>query len=213
MAFCHCFNNGLPRSIGHGRLRLTNRQASSLGVIDLFSVCVKEHLTDCGIIVIHVLEESLLGEPLLGHGLLIELDVRLCDEVVLELITCWGGGLVSRPHLLAEVHRGSYHLTSVKLKGRRNCWRIMKNERRKMKVMKRSRKSERTLTSWMTMWMRRTLRHLEPCDVCEMSVTTQNKEYEDYNNYAHIHVFMLCFVLMFLWILVFVVIGVGRLNV
>ena len=89
--FCHCFNNGLPRSIGHGR-RLANRQAFSLGVIDLISVCVKEHLTDCGIIVIHV-----LGEPLLGHGLCEGLDLSLREEVVLGLITCVGEGLVSRP--------------------------------------------------------------------------------------------------------------------
>ena len=66
-------------------------------------------------------------------------------------------------------------LLSGKLKkGRRNCLRMMRNERRKMKVMERSRKSER-----------------------------QNKDQEDCNNYAHIHVFMLCFMLMFLWILVF----------
>ena len=75
--FLTCFNNGLPGSIGHRRRRLTNRQAFSLGVMDLFSVCVKEHLTDCGIVVIHVLEEPLLGEPLLGHGLPIELNIRL----------------------------------------------------------------------------------------------------------------------------------------
>ena len=79
--------------------------AFSLGVIDLSSVCVKEHLTDCGVVVIHVLGEPLLGEPLLGHGLLIELDVRLCKEVVLRLTTCVGQGIVSRPHLLGEVHR------------------------------------------------------------------------------------------------------------
>ena len=36
----------------------------------LFSVSFEEHLTDCGIIVIDVLEEPLLGDPLLGHGLL-----------------------------------------------------------------------------------------------------------------------------------------------
>ena len=42
----HCFNNGLHRSIGHWRRRLTNRQAFSLGVIDLFSICVEEHLTE-----------------------------------------------------------------------------------------------------------------------------------------------------------------------
>ena len=54
-------------------------------MIDLFSVCVKEHLTDCGIIVIDV-----LGEPLLGHGLLIELDVRLYEEAVFGLISTTG---------------------------------------------------------------------------------------------------------------------------
>ena len=77
-----------------------------------------------------------------------------------------GEGLVSRPHLLGEVHRGSYYLTSGKVKGRRNCLRMMRNERRKMKVMKRSRKSEETLTSCMDE-MRQTLEHLEPCDVCK----------------------------------------------
>ena len=157
------------------RTRTTTDQQTgllSLGVIDLFSVCIEEHLTDCGIIVIHVLEE-----PLLGHGLLIELDVRLCEEVVLGLMTCVGEGFVGRPHLLGEVHRGSYYLTSRKLKGSRNCSRLLRNERRKMKVMKRSRKSERTLTSCMD-GMRHTLGHLEPCDVCKrMSVTTQ--DYED----------------------------------
>ena len=44
--FDHCFNNGLHRSIGHWRRRLTNRQAFSLGVIDLFSECIEEHLTE-----------------------------------------------------------------------------------------------------------------------------------------------------------------------
>ena len=89
------FHNGLPVSIGHGRRRLTNRQAFSLGMIDLFSVCIEEHLTDCGIIVTHVLEEPLLGEPLLGHGLCEGLDVSLREEVVLGLVTCVGEGLVS----------------------------------------------------------------------------------------------------------------------
>ena len=82
-----------------------------MGVIDLFSVCVKEHLTDCGVTVIHVLREPLLREPLLGelllgHGLLIELDVSLCEEVVRGLITCVGEGRVSRPHLLGESAQG-----------------------------------------------------------------------------------------------------------
>ena len=76
--------NGLVRSImRHWRRRQTRRQAFSFGVIDLSSVCIKEHLTDCGVVVIHVPGEPLLGEPLLGHGLLIELDVSLCQEVVL----------------------------------------------------------------------------------------------------------------------------------
>ena len=93
----------------------------------------------------------------MGHGPYGGLDVSLREEVVLGLITCWLKGLVSRPHLLGEVRRGSYYLTSGKLKGRRNSLRMMENERRKMKVMKRSRKSEETLTSWMAMRMRRTL--------------------------------------------------------
>ena len=115
-----------------------------MGVIDLFSVCAEEHLTDCGIVAIHV-----LGETLLGHGLLIELDVSLCEEVVLGLITCMEEGLVSRPHLLGESAQGIYYLTSGKLKGRRNCLRTMMKKRRKVKMMKRSRKSERTLNSCM----------------------------------------------------------------
>ena len=115
VSFLTSFHNGLPRSIGHGRRRLTNRQAFSLGVIDLFSVCTEECLTDCGIVAIHVLEEPLLGEPLLGHGVLIELDVRLCMEVVLGLITCVGQGFVSRPHLLGEVAQGILLLDLVEV--------------------------------------------------------------------------------------------------
>ena len=115
MAFCHSFDNGLLRSFGHGR-RLTNRQAFSLGVIDLFSVCIEEHLTDCGIVVIHVLEEPLLGESLPSRGLCEGLDMSLREEVV--------------------VGSQCYYLTSRKLKGSRNCLRLMRNERRKMKVIK-----------------------------------------------------------------------------
>ena len=47
--FLTCFNNGFPRSFGHGRRRLTNRQAFSLGVIDMFSVCIIKHLLERGI--------------------------------------------------------------------------------------------------------------------------------------------------------------------
>ena len=90
---------------------------------------------------------------------------------------CVGEGLVSGPHLLGESAQGIYYLTSGKLKGSRNCLRLMRNERRKVKVMKRSRKSEETLTSCMDE-MRQTLGHLEPFDVRKgMSVTSQ--DYED----------------------------------
>ena len=54
-------HNGSPRSFGHGR-RLTDRQAFSLGVTDVYSVSVMEHLLELGVIVIHILEELLLGE-------------------------------------------------------------------------------------------------------------------------------------------------------
>ena len=70
------------------------------------SVCIKEHLTDCGVVVIHVFGEPLFGEPLLGHGLLIELDVSLCEEVVLGLITCGREVLVIGPHLLGDSAQG-----------------------------------------------------------------------------------------------------------
>ena len=66
----------------------------------MFSVSFTQHTLERGVIVIHILEEPLLGDPLLGHGLLIELDVRLCEEVVVGLITCEGVGFVRRPHLL-----------------------------------------------------------------------------------------------------------------
>ena len=83
----------------------------------MFSVCVKEHLTDCGAVEFHVLGEPLLGEPLLGHGLLIELDVSLCEEVALGLITCVGEGLVSRPHLLGESAQGILLLNLGEVEG------------------------------------------------------------------------------------------------
>ena len=100
--------------------------------------------------------------------------LKIVDECIMSILSvtmgmrahCVGERFVSRPHLLGEVHRGSYHSTSGKLKGRRNCLRLMKNEKRKMKVMKRSRRTERTLTSCMD-GMRETLGHLEPCDVCK----------------------------------------------
>ena len=121
------------------------------------SVCIKERLTDCGVVAIHVLGEPLLGEPLLGepllgepllgHGLLIELDVCLCEEVVLGLVSCEGEVIVIRHHLLGESAQRIYFFTSGKLNGSRTRLKIEK--RRKVKLMKRSRKSERTLNSCM----------------------------------------------------------------
>ena len=51
------------------------------------------------------------------------------------------------PISLARVHRDIYYLTSAKVKGRRKCWKIRMKRRRKVKLMKRSRKSERTPNS------------------------------------------------------------------
>ena len=85
-----------------------------------------------------------------------------------------------------------------------------------MKVMKRSRKSEETLTSCMDE-MRQTLGHLEPCDVCKrMSVTTQ--DYEDKQLCAHSRVTQVCHVIVGFHVLCVdlgfrVVIGVGRLTI
>ena len=116
----------------------------------MLSVCVKEHLTDCGIVVIHVLGEPLLGEPLLGHGLLVELDVSLCEEVVLWAHNlCVEKDLSVDPHLLGDCAQEIYYLTSVKLKGKKNCLRMVMKKRKKVKMMKRSWKSERTLNSRM----------------------------------------------------------------
>ena len=67
------------------------------------SVCVKEHLTDCG-----GPRNPRLREPLLGHGLLIELDVSLSEEVVVGLITCGGEVLVIGPHLLGGLCAGLF---------------------------------------------------------------------------------------------------------
>ena len=93
-------NNGSLRSFGHGRQRLTNRQAFSLQVIDMYSVCVIKHLLERGVIVIHILEEPLLRELWLGQGLCERLDISLHDVVGFGLITCWEVGFVRRPHLL-----------------------------------------------------------------------------------------------------------------
>ena len=67
---------------------------------DLSSVRVEERLTDYGVVVVQV-----FGEPLLGYGLLIELDISLCEEVVVGLIICGGMLVVLGPQFLG----GSAH--------------------------------------------------------------------------------------------------------
>ena len=54
---------------------------------------------------------------MLGHGLLIELDVSLCEEVVLGLITCGGEHLVIRPHLLGDSAQGYLLLNLREVEG------------------------------------------------------------------------------------------------
>ena len=63
-------SNRSSRSLGHRRRRLTDRHAFSLGVIDMYSVCFAKHILECGVIVLHVLEEPLLRELRVGSGTL-----------------------------------------------------------------------------------------------------------------------------------------------
>ena len=70
-------------------------------MIDSSSVCVDKHLTDNGVVVVQV-----FGEPLLGYGLLIELDTSLCEEVVVGLITCGGELVVLGTRLLSGSPHG-----------------------------------------------------------------------------------------------------------
>ena len=65
----------------------------------MYSVCVVKHLLKRGVIVIHILEEPLLGELWLGQGLCKGLDISLHEVVVLGLINCGEVGLVSGVHL------------------------------------------------------------------------------------------------------------------
>ena len=69
-------------------------------MIDSSSVRGKWRLTDNGVVVVQV-----FGEPLLGYGLLIELDTSLCENVVVGLITCGGEVEVLGTRLLS----GSAH--------------------------------------------------------------------------------------------------------
>ena len=104
----------------------------------MFSVCVMKHLLERGVIVIHILEEPLLGELLLGQGLCEGLDVSLLDVVGVGLITCVEVGFVRRPiSLLAEYT--VLLLILMGQKGSRNCGRLKENqEKRKLDGMESS---------------------------------------------------------------------------
>ena len=78
-------------------------------MIDSSSVRIEERLTDNGVVVVQV-----FGELLLGHELLIELDIRLCEEAVVGLITCGAVVVVLGTRLL----RGSAHGCSPLPQGR-----------------------------------------------------------------------------------------------
>ena len=72
----------------------------------MYSVCFAKHLLKRGVIVIHVLEEPLLGELWLGQGLCEGLDISLHEVVGLGLKTCEEEGVVKRVHtFLGGVHR------------------------------------------------------------------------------------------------------------
>ena len=70
-------------------------------MIDSSSARIEERLTDGDVVVVEVFRE-----PLLGHGLLGELEKSLSDEVVVGLIT-WEGVLIVRgTQLLSGSARG-----------------------------------------------------------------------------------------------------------
>ena len=62
----------------------------------MYSVCITKHLLERGVIVIHVLEEPLLGELWVGQGLCEGLDLSLHGVIVFGLITCGEVGLVNK---------------------------------------------------------------------------------------------------------------------
>ena len=65
----------------------------------MFSVCVMQHLLKRGVIVIHILEEPLLGELWVCQGLCEGLDMSLHEVVGLGLITL---GVVKGVHFLSS---------------------------------------------------------------------------------------------------------------
>ena len=94
-------SNRSPRSFGHRRRRLTDRQVFSLRVMDMYSVSFAKHTLECSIIVVGVLGKPLLGEERRrGQELCVGLDVSLLEVVGVGLITCEGVGLVNGGHTL-----------------------------------------------------------------------------------------------------------------
>ena len=157
------------------------------------------------------------------RSLIIELDptnVEVLDVVILQIYTeqiVEEKFLSLDPISSATVRKAVNNLTTGKMKGRRKCWKIKMKKRRKVKLMKRSRKSERTLNSCMRHGDDHGLGSDANTNILGMSVTTAETEtdFEDCNNYAHAHVFSKCFkslhtllgfVLCFVLILCFVIV-------
>ena len=65
----------------------------------MYSVCIEKHILECGVIVLYVVEEPLLGELWVGQGLCVGLDVSLLEVLNIGLITCEEEGVVKRVHL------------------------------------------------------------------------------------------------------------------
>ena len=68
-----------------------------------------KHILECGVIVLHVLEEPLLGELWVGQGLCVGLDVSLLEVVGVGLINCEEVGVVKEVHLLSGEVRSVYY--------------------------------------------------------------------------------------------------------
>ena len=93
----------------------------------MYSVCVMKHLLECGVIVIHTLEEPLLGELWVAQELCGGLDVSLLEVVGVGLTTCEEVGVVKRVHLLSgEVRRVATALKEVK-EVQQKCMRLRMN--------------------------------------------------------------------------------------
>ena len=80
----------------------------------MYSVSFVKHILECGVIVLHVLEEPLLGELWVAQRLCVGLDVSLLEVVGVGLITCEEVGVVKRVHLLSgDVRRVATALKAV----------------------------------------------------------------------------------------------------